>query len=234
MKTSWEKVRNFWLAAALVSSSLVLLKILVTPVKKPPQPSYSFPAAIPLSRWEFVKATPIAVQKFYTPSLATGLDDLTIAGQQYRYLRNGRALEIETRYFVNSYTDVSDILRETTINSRKIDFDTEQFPVGSYAVYQRSQRLYFSACLPSSQGTTVSNGEFRGVQQHPAILAQRFLPWFVGQVPLRDMRCLWTQASLPIDSAFPNKTQQELEQAWTEWIQWWQKNYPPEPTTSQK
>jgi cyanosortase A-associated protein len=234
MKTSWEKVRNFWLAAALASSSLVLLKILVAPAKKPPQPSYSFPATIPLSRWEFVKATPIAVQKLYTPSLATSLDDLTIAGKQYRYLRNGRTLEIETRYFVDTYTDVSDILRELTINGRNIDFNTERLEVGSYAAYQRSNRLYFSACLPSSQKTTVSNGEFRGVQQHPAILAPRFLPWFVGQVPLRDMRCLWTRASLPIDLASPNKTQQELEQAWTEWIQWWQKNYPPEPAMLQK
>lgn len=224
---AWEKIRNFWLAAAFVSSSLVLLKIVVAPVKKPPQPTYSFPTAIPLSQWQFVKATPIAVQKFHTPSLATSLDDLTIAGQQYRYLRNGRALEIEMRYFIDSYTDVSDILRDSTIDHQKIDFNTGQLQVGSYAVYVRSERLYFSACVPSNRKTTVSNGEFRGIQQYPASLTQRFFPWFLGQIPLRDMRCLWTRASLPLDPA-RDKTQQELAQAWTEWVQWWQQNYPPE------
>jgi cyanosortase A-associated protein len=226
MKT-WEKVRNYWLAAALASSSLVLLKLTVTPPQKPPQLSYSFPTAIPLSRWEFVQATSIGVQKRYTPSLATSVDDLTIAGQQYRYLRQGRTLEIEMRYFSDTYTDISDILAESIINKTKINFETKRLTTGSYAIYQRSNRLYFSACIPVTRDTTVTEGELRGGQTRPDILVQRVFPWLIGRIQLRDLRCLWTRASLSIEPNSPTTTQQDLEQAWTEWVQWWQQNYPP-------
>lgn len=225
MKT-WETIRNYWLAAALASSSLVLLKLTVTPPQKLPQLSYSFPAAIPLSRWEFVKATSIGTQKRYTPSLATSVDDLTISGQQYRYLRQGRSLDIEMRYFNDTYTKVSDILEESTINNTNIDFETKRSTTGSYAVYQRSNRLYFSACIPVTRDTTVTDGELRGAQTRPDILMQRVFPWFIGRSQLRDLRCLWTNASLPIDPKAPTTTRQDLEQAWTEWIEWWQQNYP--------
>ncbi|MBW4442698.1 MAG: cyanoexosortase A system-associated protein [Plectolyngbya sp. WJT66-NPBG17] len=226
MKT-WEKVRNFWLATAFVSSSLVLLKLAVTPAQKPLPPSYPFPASVPLSRWQFVQATPIGLQKLYTPSLATSIDDLTIAGQSYRYLRNGKPLEIEMRYF-RDYSSVSDILKESTIRNDRINFTPARSSVGAHATYQRSNRLFITACIPTTRETTITTGEFRSAQNRPDALIARSLPWFLGQKRLRDLRCLWTRISTPIDPASPSTTQQELEQAWIEWVQWWNNNYPPE------
>lgn len=224
----WENVRNLWLAIALVSSSLVVLRLALTPAQKPSLPTYTFPQSVPLSRWEFVKATPIGVQKLYTPSLATSVDDLTLSGQAYRYLRNGQPLEVEMRYF-DRIAHVPDILRETTIRLDRIEFTPQRSELGAYAMYQRSDRLHLTACISAAGETTVERGELNSVQLRPTVLAGRIVPWFLGQAPLRDMRCLWTRISMPINPAAPQTTQQELEQAWGEWVNWWRKNYPPEP-----
>lgn len=224
MKAS-AKTRNFWLAAALVSSSLVVLKLAVTSIQKPAPPSYTFPASIPLSRWQFVQATPIGLQKLYTPSLATSADDLTISGQHYRYLRNGQPISIEMRYF-GDYSSVADIVRETTVQLERIRLTPAQTSVGVHATYQRSDRLFITGCIPATRETTITTGQLRSAQNRLDVLARRSLPWFLGQVPLRDLRCLWVRMSTPINSA---NSSQELEQAWIEWVQWWQNNYPPEP-----
>lgn len=225
---AWEKIRNFWLATAFVSSCFVLLKLTLTPAQKLPSPSYTFPASIPLSRWQFVQATPIGLQKRYTPSLATSLDDLTIAGQTYHYLRNGQPLNVEMRYF-REYSSVDNILRESTIRLDRINFTSTRSSVGAHAIYQRSNRLYITACIPPTKETTLTDGELRGAQNRPDVLSRRALPWFLGQAPLRDIRCLWTRISMSIDATSPARTAQELEQVWIEWVQWWQNNYPPEP-----
>lgn len=222
----WQNVRNFWLAAALVSSSLVLLKIVATPVQKPSPPNFAFPTSVPLSGWQFVQSTPIALQKRYTPSLATSVDDLSISGQRYQYLRNGKTIDIEMRYFGATYTAVANIVRESTIQLPRANLTTVRSRVGTYATYQRSNQLHFTACIPATLETTVTDGELRAAQNRPDVLLRRGLPWFLGQVPLRDLRCLWTQISMPIETGSP--TPQELEQVWLEWVQWWQKNYPPE------
>ncbi|MGG6269955.1 cyanoexosortase A system-associated protein [Leptolyngbya sp. AN03gr2] len=224
---AWEKVRNIWLAAALVSSSLVVLRLAATPVQRPTPPSYTFPASIPLSRWQFVQATPIGQQRFYTPSLATSIDDLMIAGQVYRYLRNGKPLDVEVRYF-HDYGTVSDIVRESTIWGERIPFNPGQSTFGPHATYERSGRRFITACIVSTGKTTVTQGEFRSAPNRPEFLLGRSLPWLLGQRPLRDMRCLWTRISTPINRLSPETTEQELDQAWIEWVQWWQNNYPPE------
>ena len=226
MKT-WEKVRNLWLFAALVSSSLVLLKVGITPMQKPTPRTYTFPASVPLGRWQFVQALPIGLQKRYTPSLATSLDDLSIAGQSYRYLRKGQPLVIEMRY-LSDYSSVADILRETTIRLNGTNFSTARSQVGVHAVYQHDDRLFVTACIPPTRETTVTDGELRGAQNHPDVLLRRVFPWFLGQAPLRDLRCLWTRISLPIDAASPSTTAEEINQVWIEWVQWWQNHYPAE------
>ncbi len=225
---AWEKIRNVWLTIALVSSSLVMLKLAVSPAQKPSLPSYTFPASIPLSRWQFVQTAPIGLQKRYTPALATSLDDLTIAGQSYRYLRNGKPLDIEMRYF-QDYGSISDILKESTIQLERINFTPAQSSVGAHAIYQRSNQLFITACISATRETTITDGELRSAQTRPNVLIHRALPWFLGQAPLRDLRCLWTRISTPINPASPAATAEELEQVWIEWVQWWQKNYPPEP-----
>ncbi|BAU14274.1 hypothetical protein LEP3755_48200 [Leptolyngbya sp. NIES-3755] len=222
---AWEKIRNIWLATALVSSSLVVLRLAATPIQRPAPPNYTFPASIPLSRWQFVQAIPLGQQKLYTPSLATSVDDLTIAGKSYRYLRNGKPLDIEVRYF-RDYGSVSDIVRETTIWMDRIPFTPAQSTFGPHATYERSGRRFITACIVPSGKTTVTDGEFRSLT--PEFLLNRSLPWLLGQRPLRDMRCLWTRISTPINRRSPEATEQELDQAWIEWVQWWQTHYPPE------
>ncbi|MBE9008919.1 cyanoexosortase A system-associated protein [Pseudanabaenaceae cyanobacterium LEGE 13415] len=227
MKT-WEKIRNIWLATALVSSSLVVLRLAFTPVQKPAPLIYTFPASVPLSRWQFVKATPIGQQRFYTPSLATSIDDLMISGQQYRYLRNGKPLDIEVRYFRN-YGTVSDIVRESTIWLDRVDFTDARTRFGTHAIYEQSGRRFLTACITPIGETTVTKGEFNAAPNRPDMMIGRSLPWLLGQKPLRDLRCLWTRISTPINPSSSSATEQDLEQAWMEWVQWWQNNYPPEP-----
>ncbi|MBD2081335.1 cyanoexosortase A system-associated protein [Leptolyngbya sp. FACHB-17] len=224
---NWVKTRNFWLSAALVSSGLVLLKLVLTPAQKPVPPSYTFPASIPLSRWQFAQASPIGQQKLYTPSLATSVDDLTVSGRHYRYLRNGQPINIEMRYLRN-YSSVSDIVKDSTVEMERIPLTPAQSSVGTHAVYQRSKQFFITGCIPATRETTITNGQLRNAQNRFDVLARRALPWFLGQVPLRDLRCLWVRMSTPITSTSTTSSEPELEQAWVEWVQWWQNNYPPE------
>ncbi len=219
-----DATRNQLLLAALGCSLIVLGKATFAPIKPQPLPTYSFPTQAPtIANWQFVQATPIAVAKLRGPAFATSLDDLTVAGQQYEYQRNGMVIAIEMRYFVDNYTDVSEILKDATIFSRRVDFTVERSASGFYAQFQTNENRHIAACLTPTQQTSVTNAQLRGTQNHPSILAQRFTPWFLGQAPLRDLRCLWINLSAPssIDEA-------ELKQVWNAWVQAWQAQYPSE------
>lgn len=234
---SWEQVRNLGLIATLASSVLVLGNALSKPYAAlPPQPSYSFAQTVPLAGWQLVQSIPTAAHKSVGPGFVTSVDDLAIAGQHYHYLRNGKPLDIEMRYFVNSYVDVADVLEDFTIANRNQKFTVVQASIGSYTLYQRSGKLHLAACITPSAQTTVTEGEFRGSQNRPAVLATRIVPWFLGFEPLRDIRCLWSQLSIPaagpdsITVSPDSQEARELAQAWGEWAQWWKKNYPPKPS----
>lgn len=233
---SWGQVRTLWLMATLFSCVAVLGKALTKPhAEKPPQPTYDFPQTVPLSGWQFVQGIPIAQHRSIAPGFVTSVDDLAIASQHYRYLRNGKPLNVEMRYFVDSYSSVLDVLKDSTLKNQTQTVTTVESPSGSYALFQRSGKLHLSACIPPNDRTSVTDAEFRGNQLRPPIVAPRIIPWFLGIAPLRDSRCLW--ANLSISSANPDSADvprdseavRDLEQAWTEWRQWWQKNYPPKP-----
>lgn len=229
-----DSTRNTLLIAALVCSLIVLGKATFAPAKPQPLPSYSFPQQAPtvatqfpegvIAGWQFVQATPIAVAKLRAPALATSLDDLTVSGQQYQYQRNGTAIAIEMRYFVDTYTDASEILKDATIFSRRVNFTVERSSRGSYAQFQADGTRHIAACLTPTGETSVTNADLRGSQNHPSVLVQRFTPWFLGQAPLRDLRCLWIHVSAPdsIDQA-------ELKQIFSTWVGAWQTQYPSEP-----
>lgn len=223
---AWEQVRNSLLTAILIGCGAVLTKVLMFPAQKPALPTYTFPESVQLPRWQFVESIPIAQQK---PALATSVDDLAIASRHYRYERDGTTIDIEMRYFVETYTDVPELLKDSTVFARKPDLTLARSSLGAYAVFGRSNKLHLSACIPPTLETTVTNGELRSSQNRPEVLVHRVAPWFLGQAPLRDLRCLWTTLSVSIDNKPEAEVQQTLEQAWPEWVGWWQQHYPPQP-----
>ena len=233
---SWEQIRNGCLAAALLSSIFVLGKAIAKPYgEQLSQPTYAFPKTVPLPGWQFVQSQPHVIARSQAPGFITAADDLAIAGHHYRYLRNGKPLDIEMRYFIDTYKDVADVVEDSTLANRPQKFTTVQSPFGSYALFQRSGKLHLSACITPTGQTTVTDGELRGNQTSLNVLATRAIPWFLGLEPLRDLRCVWTRLS--IASAKPDQAEvstesqaaRDLAQAWQEWVQWWQKNYPPQP-----
>jgi cyanosortase A-associated protein len=165
----------------------------------------------------------------------SSVDDQAIAARRYQYLRNGKPLDVEVRYFVRTYRHVPSLIEDSTLLSTKPALRDRRHPkLGSYVLYPQQGNLHLSACLDPYGKTSVYDNEVMLHQARPEVVSQRLLPWILGQAPLRDLRCLWVDLSMPIA---PGRFEVDrvdatpLEAAFGDWVEWWSQNYPTEPPT---
>lgn len=221
----WEQVRSYLLAATLLGSVGVLGKLILFPKNRTPDmPTFTFPTTVSLRDWQFVQSDPMTLHKETAPALVTSVDAQTVSGQQYRYLHNGAPLTIQMRYFVDTYIHVPSILEDSTLASRKLNYKVLDSATGEYARFEDDGTVHRSACITQYGGTSVSDRQLRQRQNTLPVLSKRFFPWFLGQASLRDLRCVWV--NMAIDARTQNDNPQLVDQAWSEWVQWWQNHYP--------
>nr|WP_274381996.1 cyanoexosortase A system-associated protein [Myxacorys almedinensis] len=208
-----------------MGSVTVLGKLIFFPQTSSPDfPKFTFPTTIPLREWQFVQSYAMTLHQETAPAFVTSVDAQTLSGRHYQYLHNEIPLAVEMRYFVDTYLHVPAILEDSTLASRKPDYTVVEVPTGEYAVVKEFGKVHRSACITQYGGTSVSDRMLRQRQNTLPVLSRRFFPWFLGQAPLRDLRCLWVK--MAIDARVAIDQPRLMDHAWLDWVQWWQKHYP--------
>ncbi len=232
----WESIRGYLLATTLGVSLVVLGKVIVFPTHpKSRLPVYDFPEQVPLSGWQSTQSHPLAAQLKRGPAFLSNVDLSAIASRHYEYVREGMPLELEMRYFVESYTHVPSIIRDSTLLSKKMGLRDRTRPgIGSYVLYADQGKLHLSACIDAQGKTSVYDTEMVLNQNHPGAIAKRIAPWLLKQAPLRDLRCLWVNLSMSpptqtVGVLDPDAIDTKLlEETFIDLVRWWQQNYPKE------
>ncbi len=217
----WKQVRIWLLAVIFVCVFGILSKSIFYPggnqqVFKP----YDFPATVPLPEWQIVESAPIA-KKTDDPNLW--------AGQHYRYLQNQLPLDIEMRYLIRTDGKIESLIPKYTgvqFSAGKLALHPHP-ELGYYAVWVHQERAYLSACINSRGGSTVTADQFSENRNTYDVEFSRFIPWLLGFQELRDLRCLLTTLSIPVEKASPDHADKILEKAWFSWYRWWQPRFPP-------
>lgn len=240
----WERLQNGMLAIALGASIVAIAKTFIpTNPLSAQTPTYTFPVMIAIPGWQPLQSDALAVQRTLSPALVSRLDEFTIAGRHYRYLRRGIPISIETRYLKRGYVDVPSILQDSTLTFNQPEFSIrDRSGVGTYVLFHRQDIPHLSTCIAPHGKTLVRDSEFRRHETYPSVIVNRLLPWVLGQAPLRDTRCLWIDISMITQGAkqgfsaslaagvesSQNSAPPELEAALAEWVQGWQNHFPPD------
>ena len=223
----WPKLRIILLAATFSGALLTLGKLILVPTGSDRKAlTFDLPATVPLKDWAFVGSDPLRTQSAQSPGLLSSVDEQSIAAHHYQYAQKGVQLEIEMRYFSDSFIDVPSIVRESSLTARAPTIALhDQFKIGAYALFNQQGRTYLSACIRPSGQTTVSDRQFHQSQNSVEVLSERFLPWILGQASLRDLRCLWANLSIP-STASLETSEQILRNVWVNWQPWWKRHFP--------
>lgn len=220
----WEKIR-IWLVAAIFGGVVAVLgnSILYPSVSDRAPSAFVFPTTIPLPEWQALASSPLVNQT---------TDKLTkyISGSQYRYLQKDLSLDIEMRYLANTNGDIKGLIKTyktiPTYTDKIVHILRHQEGIGFYSLFVHSERAYLSACINPRGGSTVTDEQFRNNRIIYDVQLSRLLPWLLGKVELRDMRCLWAHLSIPLNNYSAENAYQTLEKAWFLWYRWWRLRFP--------
>ncbi|MBW4418476.1 MAG: cyanoexosortase A system-associated protein [Myxacorys californica WJT36-NPBG1] len=237
-----ERLQNGMLTIVLGASVLAIAKTFIpTDTLSTQTSTYAFPANVSIPGWRLLQSNPIAAQQTLSPALVSRLDEFTIAGRHYQYLRQDMPISVETRYLMRGYVDVPSILQDSTLTLNQPEFVIrDRAGVGTYVLFYQQGIPHLSTCIASHGETLVHGNEFRRREIYPSVVIKRLLPWVLGQAPLRDTRCLWINISTTAQGAkqgssaslgeaiavSQNAAPPELEAALAEWVQKWQNHFP--------
>jgi cyanosortase A-associated protein len=230
----WKQARISFLVVIFGSVFFVFGKSILIPsvTNDSTTALFVFPEKVPLDGWQLLasrslpecKGLPHATTE---PACTSANSELlvAIAQKHYQYVRNGRILDIEMRYFTSTDGDVSHFLRTYTslVPSFRL---RQQKRVGFYGLLVDRQKAYLSACINPRGGSTVTIGQFKQNRYLYDVRLNRLLPWLLGRESLRDNRCLWTHLSVSLENSSPEAAYQVLENAWFSWYEWWHLRFP--------
>ncbi|WP_009633931.1 cyanoexosortase A system-associated protein [Synechocystis sp. PCC 7509] len=212
------------------STTLVLGKLLIDPnIGKRQLTPVVFPQNVPLNGWQLQSSEPlISKTAEYGQTIGKPFDK----GKQYRYSQNNLLLDIQMVYEIESHSAYQQFLSNysplPTSSNEQFFVARQQPQVGTYSLYVVKDRAYLTTCMNSRGGSTLTRQEFNDNRTRYDLLSNRTIPWLLGQLSLRDTRCLWNHFSIPLNKSSPQAAYAILEKAWISWYQWWILNYPQE------
>jgi cyanosortase A-associated protein len=219
----WKKIRISFLAITFGGVCFALGKSILYPSVSDRTPlPFVFPPAVSLPEWQPVASSPLVS--------TTEESSNYLVGRHYRYIKQGLSLDIEMRYLVQTDGNVNFFIKKyKTIPSspgQLLPVLRQQEGVGSYNLFVHQGRAYLSTCINPRGGSTVTNNQFILNRYLYDVRLGRLLPWLLGQVELRDMRCLWAHMSVPLNNSSPENAYKTLEKAWVSWYKWWSPRFP--------
>jgi len=215
----WKQARIPFLVVIFGSVFFVLGKSILIPsvTKYSTTALFVFPAKVPLVGWQPLASRPL-------PESNSELLQ-AIAQKHYQYVRDGRILDIEMRYFTSTDGDVRSFIRSYTSLVPSLTV-RQQEKIGFYGILVDRERAYLSACINPRGGSTVTDRQFKQNRYLYDVQFNRLLPWLLGQASLRDNRCLWAHLSVSLEKNSPETAYQLLENVWFSWYQWWHLRFP--------
>lgn len=208
------------LALTFLAITLTFGRTLI--LTKPTAPSINnraieLPNTIALSGWQTIDS-----QRITIPNLK---DQDAIPNRRYRYLKDGTPIEVTVYHFASSNGDVKPTLQSLTdyLKSKaQLELDIRhKSQVGYYGVFVEQQQAHLSSCINGRGESTFTHLQFQR-NRNLDVFSERPFLWLAGLSELRDTRCLLVHFQTPIQNKSPEQAYQLLEQAWTEWYQWWQ------------
>ncbi len=217
------KSRTAFLAITAVAIAVTLGKSVAHPeVASPSVKDYTFPEYVMLPQWKLLTSKPVNSHLVQPPAYISG--DF-IAGKHYRYLKNGKNLDIEMRYLANTNGDLKSFI---TSQTGDLSSGLKQDKTGGfYSLYIYESKAYLSTCINPLGHSTVTSDQFkRNIMIHNNHL-QRIIPWLTGKAEFQDKRCMWAHLSTSLEGdAAVDEAYETLETTWHDWQSYWRSHYP--------
>ncbi len=222
MKTTrWQTTRLILLAAITMGVVAVLIRVFLLPAAKTDSKlaqsnTFEFPNSVPLTGWEPISNQALKAQKKAQSD-----------GHLYQYRQNNQTLVVEVRHELYGGANVSRLLNiYTPIPPATVLINVREKPeTGFYGIFEHENKAYLTACINPEGRSTVTEQQFVQNKYKYGWGVGRTFGWMLGQNDLFEASCLWTLASLPVNSeanpAALEQTYQTLATVWGEWYQWW-------------
>jgi cyanosortase A-associated protein len=221
--------RQILLGITVVGLLLAVLKLALDPKAANRQPpNFSFPQSVEipglkLLGWQFLSSKAIAPEN---PKLEEFFLDI----HEYQFNQDQKssqkALTIGMYYTLGTRGESSEFL------AKRFKIETATIPIkqeikgnaetGYYSLFNYKGRSHLVSCINPRGTSTVTSQQFFRNRNAYDFQSDRIIPWFFGQVSLRDLRCIWVDMSIP-EAA---KSASILEKAWEPWYQYWQGKFP--------
>ncbi len=210
----WNYLRTYILLLLLGCTVAVLAKVALFPLKqkKSLDENFIFPTKIPLGQWEAEASSKI---------------DNKSAHHVYQYHQGTDKLRIDA---VSNYRSDGSVPRMLMLNyntrAGQIPMLQKYIPKKGYVIFfKKDHQLYLSSCLNPRGESTINDQQFLKNRYSYGWSVERTALWAMGQKDLFDGRCLWTTISSPLspgaDDKEIEKNNSKLEQAWLDWLNFW-------------
>ena len=167
--------------------------------------------------------------------LETSLKESVVDSRRYLYTASlEEALRIDA-FYVKGFVTIPDslVILGLKISSKNLHVRYTE-SIGYYALFVDQERAYLSACINPRGGSTLTREQFMNNRNNYDITRDRIVSYLIGITDLRDIRCLFTIISVPLENKqignFNNNSldvsYQKLEKAWSDWYNKWEDNFP--------
>jgi cyanosortase A-associated protein len=209
----WQRyVRPAWLIFMIALTASALIKaVFFHEAPKTQNKVFAAPTRIDLSPYKFIQSENIQ------------------QGKMYQYESNKVKYNVELRYFSQTQGDITKYLskfKDIKISTQELDKSIVKSNNTYYSLTKINKKAYLNACINPNGGSTVSVRQFKYNRTVHDITLERFVPWLLGRVKLKDERCLWANLSTPIISNNTDLAYRNLEGIWNVLYKWAILNFP--------
>jgi cyanosortase A-associated protein len=184
--------------------------------------------AVGLPNWQLVESQELAAQPLQRLQRVVAGERVTkaipvfatypvAAGRRDHYSQNGRSLQVEQRYMVNTQGDVAQFWAAhpaATFDPTVTTIQREQANTGTYNLSTQQGRAYLNSCINPRGPSSVTRQQFIATHLRHDLSPVQIWRWLVNQAEIPDRRCLWLHMWIPVQTS-PEAAYQELEQAWS-------------------
>ncbi len=228
---SWSSLRllTLWLLCFSVVGTLgrLLFFPLTQTDNRPFLPRvFTFPDQVELVGWRSLPSRPIHLNQVSTTARPKFL-----SGQVYQYQHGDRLLTIDMVYtietngnlvnFLDGYTDLAPSVVRSPASLERFHNQS-----GHYLLFEHDQSIYLASCINPRGKSTITLDQFQRNRYLNDFRPERLIRWFFRSESMRDLRCLWTHMSIPLDGDQPDQVFLVLEDSWLIWHDWWQDHFP--------